>query len=106
MYAIRSYYDTTEQSKLEEQFAQSQKMQAVGQLAGGIAHDFNNLLTAINGYADLLLHMLDTNEPAFQEVEAILNVITSYSIHYTKLYDVVAGEAAAAGAEVAGAAVV
>ncbi|MGJ0534993.1 cell cycle histidine kinase CckA [Methylocystis sp.] len=63
--------DTTEQRKLQEEFAQSQKMNAVGQLAGGIAHDFNNMLTAIIGYSDLLLSSHRPTDPAFRDIRQI-----------------------------------
>ena len=60
--------DTTEQRTLQENFAQSQKMQAIGQLAGGVAHDFNNVLTAIIGFSDLLLANHRPTDPSFQDI--------------------------------------
>ena len=56
---------------MQENFAQSQKMQAIGQLAGGIAHDFNNVLTAIIGYSDLLLVNHRPTDPSFQDIMQI-----------------------------------
>jgi two-component system cell cycle sensor histidine kinase/response regulator CckA len=63
--------DSTEQKSLEVQFAHSQKMQAVGQLAGGIAHDFNNLLTAMIGFCDLLLLRFQPGEQSFADIMQI-----------------------------------
>ena len=63
--------DTTEQRTLQNNFAQSQKMQAIGQLAGGVAHDFNNVLTAIIGYSDLLLANHRPTDPSFQDIMQI-----------------------------------
>lgn len=63
--------NTTEQKLLEMQFAQSQKMQAVGQLAGGVAHDFNNVLTAIIGHCDLLLMQHNVGDPSFADINQI-----------------------------------
>ena len=68
---ILHFLDVTEVKKLELQFAQSQKMQAVGQLAGGIAHDFNNLLTAMIGFCDLLLLRHGPGDQSFADIMQI-----------------------------------
>ncbi len=68
---IAHFIDTTERRNLEIQFSQSQKTQAVGQLAGGIAHDFNNLLTAMIGFSDLLLLRHRPGDQSFADIMQI-----------------------------------
>ena len=63
--------DVSQRKKLEVQFVQSQKMQAVGQLAGGVAHDFNNLLTAMIGFCDLLLLRHSPGDQSFADIMQI-----------------------------------
>ena len=64
--------DITEQLRLESQFFQAQKMEAVGLLAGGIAHDFNNILTAIKGYCGLVAGALSPEDPKCADMGEIM----------------------------------
>ncbi len=70
-YATAVLSDASALKTLEAQFVQSQKMQAIGQLAGGIAHDFNNLLTAITGHCDLLMLRHDKADPDYADLDQI-----------------------------------
>jgi two-component system, cell cycle sensor histidine kinase and response regulator CckA len=63
--------DITERRVLEDQFRQSQKMEAVGRLAGGIAHDFNNLLMVVSGYTEVLLDQIPLGNPLHAKAESI-----------------------------------
>jgi two-component system cell cycle sensor histidine kinase/response regulator CckA len=63
--------DTSARKLLEDQLVQSQKMQAIGQLAAGVAHDFNNLLTAIRLNTDELLQRHPIGDPSYPELQNI-----------------------------------
>ncbi len=66
-------HDITERRQLEQQLAQSQKLESIGLLAGGVAHDFNNILTTIRGYADLMLMDMDESERDYKSVKHIID---------------------------------
>ncbi len=71
-FAIAVFQDITQEKKLETEYRQAQKMEAVGRLAGGVAHDFNNLLTAILSFGHFVLETLRPADPAHADMQELL----------------------------------
>ena len=67
--------DITDRRGLEQQLAQSQKMEGIGRMAGGIAHDFNNILTVIMGFSDLVLMQVGEAHPARDDAQQIRRAV-------------------------------
>jgi two-component system cell cycle sensor histidine kinase/response regulator CckA len=69
--AVREADERAERRRVEQQFLQAQKMEAIGELAGGIAHDFNNLLMVISGYVDMTLGQLPSDSTLREPLEEV-----------------------------------
>ncbi|HEX7061252.1 MAG TPA: response regulator [Woeseiaceae bacterium] len=82
--------DRTEEKRLEEQFRQAQKMEAIGRLAGGIAHDFNNLLTVISNFGEFVLERLRPGSGEHDDMQEVLKAarraekLTSQLLAYSR----------------------
>jgi two-component system, cell cycle sensor histidine kinase and response regulator CckA len=76
---IAEVRDVSDRKRLESQFFQAQKLEAVGTLAGGMAHDFNNILMGIQGYTSLMLLGIDVTHPHYEQLKAIEEQVKSAS---------------------------
>lgn len=81
--SIGTVQDISERKKLEEQLHQSQKMEAIGQLAGGVAHDFNNMLSAIIGYSEIALTQIEPKHP-LRDYLALIKTAGERSVEITR----------------------